>query len=71
MTETNNQEQVREQLRSLTENAYKQGFKDGQEAVAIVFDKLDAGNEEANSFYREIARVVRGLKLMDSDRSVH
>lgn len=71
MTDTNNQEQVREQLRSLTENAYKQGFRDGQEAVAIVFDKLDAGNEEANNFYREIARVVRGLKLIDSDRSVH
>ena len=71
MTETNNQEQVREQLRSLTENAYKQGFKDGQEAVAIVFDKLDAGNEEANNFYREIAKVVRGLKLINDDRSVH
>lgn len=59
------QEKMREQLSALATRSYKQGFADGQQAVAEVFEKLDANNEEANNLYREIAKVIRKLEILD------
>lgn len=69
MTDNTNQDQVREQLKSLAENSYRQGFKDAQVAIAEVFNKLDAGNEEANNLYREIAKVINQLQILDENAS--
>lgn len=63
------QEKMREQLSALATRSYKQGFSDGQQAVAEVFEKLDANNEEANNLYREIAKVIRKLEILDNEET--
>lgn len=63
------QEKMREQLSELATKSYKQGFKDGQMAVAEVFENLDAKNDEANNLYKEIANVIRKLQILDDKES--
>ena len=62
-----NQERVREQLNKLAEQSYNRGFRDAQSSIADVFDTLDANNQEANQLYREIAKVIRKLQLLEED----
>lgn len=65
MTNTTNQDKVKKQLDALAEGSYNRGFRDAQGAIADVFDKLDANNQEANQLYREIAKVIRKLELVE------
>lgn len=69
MTEQTNQDQdkVREQINKLAEQSYNKGFRDAQSSIADVFDTLDANNQEANQLYREIAKVIRKLQLLEED----
>lgn len=69
MTEQTNQDQdrVREQINKLAEQSYNKGFSDAQSSIADVFDTLDANNQEANQLYREIAKVIRKLQLLEED----
>jgi hypothetical protein len=69
MTEeiSKDQERVREQLNKLAEQSYNRGFRDAQSSIADVFDTLDANNQEANQLYREIAKVIRKLQLLEED----
>ena len=61
------QERAREQLNKLAEQSYNRGFRDAQSSIADVFDTLDANNQEANQLYREIAKVIRKLQLLEED----
>lgn len=69
MTENNSQEAARQKLNELATKSYKQGFRDGQSAVADVFEKLTTDNEEANNLYREISKVIRNLQIIDEEVS--
>jgi uncharacterized protein YwgA len=62
-----NQDKVREQINKLAEHSYNRGFRDAQSSIADVFDSLDANNQEANQLYREIAKVIRKLQLLEED----
>jgi hypothetical protein len=65
VTNTIDQDRVKKQLDALAEGSYNRGFRDAQSAIADVFDKLDANNQEANQLYREIAKVIRKLELVE------
>ena len=66
-TNEEQQEKMRQQLSDLATKSYKQGFTDGQMAVAEVFENLDAKNDDANNLYKEIAAVIRKHKILDNE----
>jgi hypothetical protein len=65
MTENTGKDKLKEQINAITENSYKQGFQDAQVSIANLFDNLKGESEEATRLYKEIAKVILSLNILE------
>jgi len=65
MTENTGKDKLKEQINTITENSYKQGFQDAQASIANLFDNLKGESEEATRLYKEIAKVILSLNILE------